>query len=121
RRPRPRSRPSRAPRPGRPAPSRRRGAAALRGPDRLAPPPPHTSRGGAPRRLDAGPPPRFEAPTGSRPPIDYAAEGGPRVDVRVQELYGLTRHPAVAGGRVPLILALLSPAHPPLPLTRALP
>jgi ATP-dependent helicase HrpB len=71
------------------------------------------------RRLDAEAPPRFEAPTGSRLAIDYAAEGGPRVDVRVQELYGLTRHPAVAG--VPLVLALLSPAHRPIQLTRDLP
>jgi ATP-dependent helicase HrpB len=73
------------------------------------------------RRLDAEAPARFEAPTGSRLAIDYAAEGGPRVDVRVQELYGLTRHPAVAGGRVPLVLALLSPAHRPIQLTRDLP
>jgi ATP-dependent helicase HrpB len=75
----------------------------------------------AQRRLDAEAPLRFEAPTGSRLAIDYAAEGGPRVDVRVQELYGLTRHPAVAGGRVPLVLALLSPAHRPIQLTRDLP
>jgi ATP-dependent helicase HrpB len=75
----------------------------------------------AQRRLDAEAPPRFVAPTGSRLAIDYAAEGGPRVDVRVQELYGLTQHPAVAGGRVPLMLALLSPAHRPIQLTRDLP
>jgi ATP-dependent helicase HrpB len=75
----------------------------------------------AQRRLDAEAPPRFEAPTGSRLAIDYAAEGGPRVDVRVQELYGLTAHPAVAGGRAPLVLALLSPAHRPIQLTRDLP
>ena len=71
--------------------------------------------------LDREAPPRFEAPTGSRLVIDYAADGGPRVDVRVQELYGLTAHPAVAGGRVPLVLALLSPAHRPIQLTRDLP
>ncbi len=53
--------------------------------------------------------------------IDYAAEGGPRVDVRVQELYGLDRHPAVANGKVPLTLALLSPAHRPIQITRDLP
>jgi ATP-dependent helicase HrpB len=75
----------------------------------------------AQRRLDREAPARFEAPTGSRLAIDYAAEGGPRVDVRVQELYGLTRHPSVAGGRVPLVLALLSPAHRPIQLTRDLP
>ena len=75
----------------------------------------------AQRRLDRDAPVRFEAPTGSRLAIDYAAEGGPRVDVRVQELYGLTRHPSVAGGRTPLVLALLSPAHRPIQLTRDLP
>jgi ATP-dependent helicase HrpB len=73
------------------------------------------------RRLDVEAPERFEAPTGSRLKIDYEAEGGPRVDVRVQELFGLTAHPAVASGRAPLTLALLSPAHRPVQLTRDLP
>jgi len=75
----------------------------------------------AQRRLDREAPPRFEAPTGSRLAIDYAADGGPRVDVRVQELYGMTAHPSVGGGRAPLVLALLSPAHRPIQLTRDLP
>jgi ATP-dependent helicase HrpB len=75
----------------------------------------------AQRLLDREAPARFEAPTGSRLAIDYAAEGGPRVDVRVQELYGLAAHPAIAGGRVPLTLALLSPAHRPIQLTKDLP
>ena len=73
------------------------------------------------RRLDKDAPSRWTAPTGSQLAIDYAAEGGPRVDVRVQELYGLGQHPAVAGGRVPLTLALLSPAHRPIQITRDLP
>ncbi len=71
------------------------------------------------RRLDAEAPERFQAPTGSSFRIDYAAEGGPLVEVRVQELFGLTRHPSV-GGR-PLTLALLSPARRPVQLTRDLP
>ena len=78
---------------------------------------PHDAR----RRLDREAPTGFTAPTGVSHAIDYAAEGGPRVDVRVQELYGLTVHPAVAGGRAPLILALLSPAHRPIQLTSDLP
>jgi len=41
--------------------------------------------------------------------------------VRVQELYGLSMHPAIAAGRVPLVLALLSPAHRPIQITRDLP
>jgi ATP-dependent helicase HrpB len=76
---------------------------------------------GAQRRLDAQAPEHFTAPTGSRLVIDYAAEGGPRADVRAQELFGLCEHPMIAGGRVPLVLGLLSPAHRPIQLTRDLP
>jgi ATP-dependent helicase HrpB len=71
------------------------------------------------RRLDAEAPARWTAPTGNSFAIDYAAEGGPRVDVRVQELYGLVEHPKVAG--VPLTLSLLSPAHRPMQTTKDLP
>ncbi|HXQ09510.1 MAG TPA: ATP-dependent helicase HrpB [Caulobacteraceae bacterium] len=71
------------------------------------------------RRLDAEAPVRWTAPTGSSARIDYAAEGGPRVDVRVQEVFGLNVHPTVGG--VPLTLALLSPAHRPIQLTKDLP
>jgi ATP-dependent helicase HrpB len=73
------------------------------------------------RRLDAEAPERFTAPTGSNILIDYGAEGGPRLEVRVQELFGLDRHPTVAGGRSPLTLSLLSPARRPVQVTRDLP
>lgn len=73
------------------------------------------------RRMEAEAPTHYEVPTGSRLPIDYATDGGPTLHVRVQELFGLTRHPAIAEGRVPLILSLLSPAHRPIQLTRDLP
>ncbi|MBS7538714.1 ATP-dependent helicase HrpB [Ancylobacter lacus] len=73
------------------------------------------------RRMEEEAPTHYEAPTGSRLPIDYAAEGGPTLAVRVQELFGLATHPAIAGGRVALTLALLSPAHRPIQLTRDLP
>lgn len=73
------------------------------------------------RMLDAEAPTHFEAPTGSRLAVDYAAEAGPTVSVRVQELFGLSIHPALAGGRVPLVLELLSPAHRPIQITRDLP
>jgi ATP-dependent helicase HrpB len=73
------------------------------------------------RRLETEAPERFEAPTGSRLLIDYGAEGGPRVEVRVQELFGLAAHPTVAGGRAPLTLALLSPARRPVQVTKDLP
>ncbi len=73
------------------------------------------------RRLDAEAPVYFEAPTGTRVPIDYASEGGPKIAIRVQELFGLDRHPAIAGGKVPLAIELLSPAHRPVQTTRDLP
>jgi ATP-dependent helicase HrpB len=73
------------------------------------------------RRLDAEAPVYFEAPTGTRVPIDYASEGGPKIAIRVQELFGLDRHPAIAGGKVPLTIELLSPAHRPVQTTRDLP
>jgi len=73
------------------------------------------------RRLDDEAPTHFTAPTGSQVPIDYEAEQGPTVSIRVQELFGLAQHPAIAGGRVPLVIELLSPAHRPVQVTRDLP
>ena len=73
------------------------------------------------RRLDAEAPTHFAAPTGSQVPIDYEAEGGPKIAIRVQELFGLDRHPAIAGGKAPLLIELLSPAHRPVQMTRDLP
>ncbi|THD44680.1 MAG: ATP-dependent helicase HrpB [Bradyrhizobium sp.] len=73
------------------------------------------------RRLEVEAPSHFVAPTGASVAVDYEAEGGPSVALRVQELYGLTIHPALAGGRVPLTLHLLSPAHRPIQITRDLP
>ena len=74
-----------------------------------------------PRRLDAEAPTHFAAPTGSQVPIDYAAEGGPKISIRVQELFGLRSHPTVAAGKIPLVIELLSPAHRPVQMTRDLP
>ncbi len=73
------------------------------------------------KRLDAEAPAHFTAPSGSSVPIDYAAEEGPKLSIRVQELFGLTSHPSIAGGRVPLVIELLSPAHRPVQVTRDLP
>ena len=65
-------------------------------------------------------PTHYEAPTGSRLPIRYD-EASPVVAIRVQELFGETRHPSIGGGRLPLTLELLSPAHRPIQTTRDLP
>ncbi|HRO34104.1 MAG TPA: ATP-dependent helicase HrpB [Brevundimonas sp.] len=72
------------------------------------------------RTLETLAPSRLETPLGSAA-IDYGAEGGPRVDIRVQELFGVKTHPMVGGGRVPLTLALLSPARRPVQVTKDLP
>jgi ATP-dependent helicase HrpB len=72
-------------------------------------------------RLDREAPTHFEAPTGTQVPIDYEAAQGPTIAIRVQELFGLAVHPAIAQGRVPLVVELLSPAHRPVQVTRDLP
>jgi ATP-dependent helicase HrpB len=73
------------------------------------------------QRLDQFAPSRFTTPAGSSHVIDYAADGGPAVDMRVQSLFGLARHPTVADGRVPLTLRLTSPAGRPIQVTKDLP
>lgn len=75
----------------------------------------------AKRRLEDMMPDRLTTPAGTSHAIDYAAPGGPAVEVRVQELFGLTRHPSIANGKVPLTLVLLSPAHRPIQTTKDLP
>jgi ATP-dependent helicase HrpB len=72
-------------------------------------------------RLEREAPTHFEAPTGSMLAIDYEAEQGPTIAVRLQELFGLNTHPAIAAGKVPLVLELLSPAQRPVQVTRDLP
>jgi ATP-dependent helicase HrpB len=72
-------------------------------------------------RLDREAPTHFEAPTGSMLPIDYGSAQGPTVAVRLQELFGLSVHPSIAKGTVPLVLELLSPTHRPVQVTRDLP
>jgi ATP-dependent helicase HrpB len=72
-------------------------------------------------RLEREAPTHFEAPTGTMLAIDYEAEQGPTIAVRLQELFGLNTHPSIAKGAVPLVLELLSPAHRPVQLTRDLP
>jgi ATP-dependent helicase HrpB len=54
-------------------------------------------------------------------PIDYGADGGPTVSVRVQRLFGVTEHPTIDDGRLPLVVELLSPADRPVQVTSDLP
>jgi ATP-dependent helicase HrpB len=71
--------------------------------------------------LEREAPTHFEAPTGTQLAIDYEAEQGPTIAVRLQELFGLNTHPSIAKGAIPLVLELLSPAHRPVQVTRDLP
>ena len=73
------------------------------------------------RTLDRIAPARLATPAGTSHEIDYAADGGPAVHVRVQALFGVAQHPCVADGKVPLTLALTSPAGRPIQTTRDLP
>ncbi len=66
-------------------------------------------------------PPEFASPAGTRHAIDYEDEGGPSVEVRVQALFGLDRHPTFGQPPQPLLLKLTSPAGRPLQTTRDLP
>jgi ATP-dependent helicase HrpB len=72
------------------------------------------------RRIGALAPTHYDAPSGSRVPILYDGEW-PVLAIRVQELFGLDRHPSIADGKVALMLELLSPAHRPIQTTRDLP
>ncbi len=70
------------------------------------------------QELDRRAPGSFETPLGRKVPIDY---GGavPEISVRLQELFGVTRHPVVGGQA--LKITLLSPAQRPIQITRDLP
>ncbi|MEM1232700.1 MAG: ATP-dependent helicase HrpB [Pseudomonadota bacterium] len=68
--------------------------------------------------LDRACPEHFETPLGRRIPIDYGPDT-PGVALRLQELFGVTRHPNVGGQ--PLLITLLSPAGRPVQTTADLP
>ena len=69
------------------------------------------------QRLDRLAPTHFEVPTGSRIRLEYRLPEPPVLAVRLQELFGCARHPAVDDGRVPVVLHLLSPAQRPVAVT----
>jgi ATP-dependent helicase HrpB len=75
----------------------------------------------AARKLARLAPAEFTSPAGSNHSIDYCADGGPIVEVRAQALFGLSTHPAIANGAVPLVVAITSPAGRPIQTTRDLP
>lgn len=72
------------------------------------------------RQLDELAPTHITVPSGSNLPIDYSDAAAPVLAVRLQEIFGWSETPRLAGGRMPLTLHLLSPAHRPVQITRDL-
>ncbi|PJI38009.1 ATP-dependent helicase HrpB [Ferrovibrio sp.] len=69
------------------------------------------------KRLEAEAPTHWQVPSGSSIPLDYVRGEVPVLPVRLQEMFGYADTPAIAGGRVKLVLHLLSPARRPLQVT----
>lgn len=70
--------------------------------------------------LDRLVPAAFETPLGRRVPIDYDGEA-PQIEVRLQEMFGVTVHPVVGAKRLPLRVILTSPGHKTIQVTMDLP
>ena len=71
------------------------------------------------RELDRLAPQRLEVPSGSHMLVHYEGDE-PAVEVRLQECFGLLETPKVLGGRVPVVMTLLSPAQRPIQITKDL-
>ena len=72
------------------------------------------------RQLDALAPTHLTVPSGSRIAIEYAPDAPPSLSVRLQEVFGLNATPRIVGGRVPVLMKLLSPARRPVQTTQDL-
>lgn len=70
--------------------------------------------------LDSLAPTHLDVPSGSHVPLDYSDPARPVLAVRLQEMFGATQTPRVAGGRVAILLHLLSPARRPVQVTQDL-
>ncbi|HLV77625.1 MAG TPA: ATP-dependent helicase HrpB [Marinobacter sp.] len=69
------------------------------------------------QRLEALAPRAITIPTGQKVALDYTPDNGPVLAAKLQALFGWSDTPTVAGGRVPVIIHLLSPARRPLAVT----
>jgi len=69
------------------------------------------------QQLDQLVPRALTIPTGQKVTLDYTVENGPVLAAKLQALFGWTETPTVAGGRVPVVIHLLSPAQRPLAVT----
>lgn len=71
-------------------------------------------------QLDLISPPYFETPLGRRIPIEYDSDI-PSIQIRLQEMFGVTQHPVVGGAKIPLRVTLLSPRQTPIQVTQDIP
>jgi len=74
-----------------------------------------------PQELDTKAPNKIKLPSGREAPIDWLSDRAPLVDCKAQELYGASRHPSIAEGRIPVTLQILSPGGKPVATTQDLP
>lgn len=72
------------------------------------------------KRLNTLLPTHYTAPTGSTIALDYSNPEAVILAVRIQEIFGLSEHPSVMEGKIPLLVHLLSPARRPIQVTRDL-
>jgi ATP-dependent helicase HrpB len=73
------------------------------------------------RALDEHAPTTLAVPSGMRRALQYAPDAPPVLAVKLQEMFGQRETPAVGGGKVPVVIHLLSPAGRPLAVTGDLP
>ena len=73
----------------------------------------HAQRGA----LERDAPAAYRLPTGRLAPVAYEPDRPPAVAARIQELFGLSETPRLAGGRVPLVVQLLAPNQRPVQVT----
>jgi ATP-dependent helicase HrpB len=72
---------------------------------------------GQQQQLACEAPTHLKVPSGSRVPLRYTIEASPVLAVRLQEMFGLADTPKICGGRVAVMLHLLSPAQRPVQIT----
>lgn len=71
--------------------------------------------------LDRLAPRKLALPSGREAPIDWLSDRAPLIECKAQELYGASQHLAVAEGRIPVTLQILSPGGKPVATTQDLP
>lgn len=71
------------------------------------------------QQLEKNAPTHITVPTGTHVLLDYSGEQ-PVLAVRLQEMFGMQETPRIAGGKIPVLVHLLSPKRSPLAVTQDL-